>query len=263
MSIPVFNYISKLTGLLTKVYVPFPLNIPVFWIVKNVLGICLDTSSIGLSQIKTVNQLFTRTLVKQARPISTSASFVAPCDSKLVGACLINEKEEVAVKKIKVNLNTFLQSQLTDYSACLLSFYLSPKDCHHVFMPADAQIQAITHVPGNLYPVSPALASLFPNAFIDNERVIITLKSKSTVWYLVFVGALNVGKIHINCCPELKTNCNAKKVTQYSSGFALKKGDPLGYFEMGSSILIVHPELNPADFDSVVDTAVMYGEPLC
>jgi phosphatidylserine decarboxylase len=262
MKFPIFNYISKFTGLVTKIYIPFPLNILVFWCVKRVLGISLKDSDLKLSEIKTVNQLFTRTLISKDRPISNTANFVVPCDSKFVAAVSITDKSSIKIKNISLDLNLFLQTNLTHYKAALLSFYLSPKDCHHVFMPTDAQIQAVTHIPGNLYPVSPLLARVFPRAFIENERVVITCKSADTTWYLVFVGALNVGKIHIKFCPECQTNCNQKKVTQYNAGFALKKGDPLGYFEMGSSVLIVHPELNESQFDEFVDTHVCYGEKL-
>lgn len=262
MKFPIFNYVSKFTGLVTKIYIPFPLNILVFWCVKNMLGICLKDSQLKLSEIKTVNQLFTRTLIPKARPISTTSKFVAPCDSKFVAAATITDKSSITIKNISVDLNLFLQTNLTNYKASLLSFYLSPKDCHHVFMPTDAQIQAVTHVPGNLYPVSPLLAPVFPRAFIENERVVITCKSDDITWYLVFVGALNVGKIHIGCCPECQTNCSQKKVTQYNSGFALKKGDPLGYFEMGSSILIVHPQLNESQFQEFIGENVCYGEKL-
>lgn len=252
-----------LTGLLCKVYIPRPINIPFLWFIKTFLGINLNESQLKLHRFNTINQLFTRQLLPAARPISKSAKFIIPCDSKLMGATTISDNESISIKNINLNLNVFLQTDLSKFKACLLSFYLSPKDCHHVFMPTDGRIIAITHIPGKLYPVSPALAKVFPNAFIENERVVITCKTKQTIWYLVFVGALNVGKIHINSCPECQTNSNEKKVTHYSSGFELKKGDPLGYFEMGSSILVIHPELNHLDFSSVVDLHVKYGRPLC
>lgn len=263
MNFPLFNYISTFTGFLCKLHIPKPLNSPFLWGLKKMLGINLDESQFKLSQFNTINELFTRQLIPAVRPISKSANFIVPCDSKLMGATTISDKESIAIKNINLNLNVFLHTELTNYTACLLSFYLSPKDCHHVFMPTDGRIIAVTHIPGKLFPVSPTLAKLFPNAFIENERVVVTCKTKQTIWYIVFVGALNVGKIHINSCPECQTNSSEKKVTQYNSGFELKKGDPLGYFEMGSSILIIHPKLNHSEFTSIVDFHVKYGRPLC
>ena len=57
--------------------------------------------------------------------------------------------------------------------------------------------------------------------------------------YMVFVGALNVGKIKFNFDKRIQTNIKKDDITtyQYADTF-LKKGEELGRFEMGSTIVM-------------------------
>jgi len=57
---------------------------------------------------------------------------------------------------------------------------------------------------------------------------------------MVFVGALNVGRIVIEWDERIKTNADKESISAYSyDDLHLKKGDEIGRFEMGSSIALI------------------------
>ena len=54
-----------------------------------------------------------------------------------------------------------------------------------------------------------------------------------------FVGALNVGKIRFFFDEQIHTNASINKIKVYEyDNLIIQKGECLGYFEMGSTILI-------------------------
>jgi phosphatidylserine decarboxylase len=56
---------------------------------------------------------------------------------------------------------------------------------------------------------------------------------------MVFVGALNVGKMVFNFEKDVTTNTDVTKIKVYDyENLEVKKGECLGYFMMGSTVLI-------------------------
>jgi phosphatidylserine decarboxylase len=56
---------------------------------------------------------------------------------------------------------------------------------------------------------------------------------------MVFVGALNVGKMVFEFEPKVNTNSDTTQIQVYEyEDLNLQKGDCLGYFEMGSTVLM-------------------------
>ena len=56
---------------------------------------------------------------------------------------------------------------------------------------------------------------------------------------MVFVGALNVGKMVFEVEPAIQTNGKANGTTIYNyEKIQIKKGECMGYFKMGSTVLI-------------------------
>ena len=79
---------------------------------------------------------------------------------------------------------------------------------------------------------------------------------------MVFVGATNVGSIGIDFEPELQTNMGTTDIRVYECGNRLvQKGEYLGAFRMGSSILLLE-ETRVAPPRSLNITRVKFGDPL-
>ncbi|KAK4961780.1 phosphatidylserine decarboxylase 1 [Elasticomyces elasticus] len=144
--------------------------------------------------------------------------------------------------------------------------YLAPGDYHRFHSPVSWVVQSRRHFAGELYSVSPYLVRTLPGLFTLNERVVLLGKWKYGFFSYTPVGATNVGSIIVNFDRELRTNSlltdtladrAAEKAQQrgepysgyaeatYSSassvlgGHALKKGEEMGGFQLGSTIVMV------------------------
>jgi phosphatidylserine decarboxylase len=77
---------------------------------------------------------------------------------------------------------------------------------------------------------------------------------------MVFVGALNVGQMVFDFEPSVETNSNTKdiKVIKYDD-LKVKKGQTLGYFKMGSTVVMVW-EKDSVELEELLNQKVKYGQ---
>ena len=64
------------------------------------------------------------------------------------------------------------------------------------------------------------------------------LANNKLIW-MVFVGALNVGKMKFDFEPRVSTNSNLSPAFYNYNNLSLKKGEHIGNFELGSTIVII------------------------
>lgn len=147
-----------------------------------------------------------------------------------------------------------------------LVVYLAPGDYHRFHSPTSWVVEKRRHFAGELYSVSPYLQRSLPGLFTLNERVVLLGRWRWGFFSYTPVGATNVGSIRINFDRELRTNSlttdtaadkaaeeAAKRGEPYSGfteatyhsaskvlgGYALKRGEEMGGFALGSSIVLV------------------------
>jgi len=202
------------------------------------------------SSYKTLNKLFTRNL-REPRHFSLDGNdFISPCDSLISECGDLDESYALQIKGMEYSTDELLGENFTKeekervHNGQFINFYLSPKDYHRYHIPMNLKVLKAVHIPGKLYPVNmPSLKGRL-NLFIENERVVIkceTLEGK--IFYMVLVGALNVGVMQVSFEPRIKTNTDAEVQSVYEyQDLYLNKGDDFGCFEMGSTIVIVSEE---------------------
>lgn len=144
--------------------------------------------------------------------------------------------------------------------------YLAPGDYHRFHSPANWVVERRRHFAGELYSVSPYLQRTLPGLFTLNERVVLLGRWRWGFFSFVPVGATNVGSIMVNFDRELRTNslltdtaadraaeAAAARGEPYSGfaeatyasasgvlgGHALRRGDEMGGFKLGSTIVLV------------------------
>ncbi|KAJ3323082.1 phosphatidylserine decarboxylase 1 [Blyttiomyces sp. JEL0837] len=130
--------------------------------------------------------------------------------------------------------------------------YLAPGDYHRFHSPTDWAVQTRRHFAGELLSVSPMIVEKIRNLFVLNERVVLSGKWKHGYFSMIPVGATNVGNIKIDFDPNLETNqpINLSKqpigfysekvfTSDKSNGHYLSKGDQMGGFKLGSTIVLV------------------------
>ncbi|KKY17434.1 putative phosphatidylserine decarboxylase proenzyme [Phaeomoniella chlamydospora] len=147
-----------------------------------------------------------------------------------------------------------------------LVVYLAPGDYHRFHSPISWIVSSRRHFAGELYSVSPYLQRTLPGLFTLNERVVLLGRWRWGFFSFIPVGATNVGSIKINFDKELRTNslttdtaadraaaAAAERGESYAGfseatyehaskvlrGHALRRGEEMGGFQLGSSIVLV------------------------
>ena len=195
---------------------------------------------------QSLNALFTRPLTTPLTFTNDPQEMISPCDSLIVECGDIRGMEALQIKGMSYGVQELLgpyHRASTCRDGFFMNFYLSPRDYHRYHAPCDMLIKSSTHIPGLLYPVNiPALENI-PSLYVQNERVILECETHGMTFFMVFVGALNVGTMVFNFDPHIVTNKNnqAPSHRRYDHT-TVRKGDELGRFDMGSTIVMLMPE---------------------
>ena len=193
----------------------------------------------------TLNALFTRHFTTM-RPFDPSRkAFLSPCDALVSAEGEIEVNMALQIKGMSYAIEPFLGESIGRverlYGGVFVNLYLSPRDYHRYHAPCDMKIVSLTHIPGKLYPVNIPTLKSKPNLFIENERVVIEcLTMDDKRFFLVLVGALNVGKMVVSFEPRVQTNSEQRESVHYRyNTVVLRKGDDFGCFQMGSTIVML------------------------
>jgi phosphatidylserine decarboxylase len=126
----------------------------------------------------------------------------------------------------------------------------------------ELDIHSITHIPGKLYPVNFPLLRSKLNLFIENERVVIECSdAQGARHFIVLVGALNVGKMVVTFESRIQTNASGRfrQHYRYAEPKHLKKGELFGWFEMGSTIVLLS-EKGHIHYDITIGQKIQYAQ---
>ena len=207
----------------------------------------LDMSDFNPAEsYETLNALFTRHLNAPRRFERNSSLMISPCDSLITEAGTMEYTRALQIKGMSYDVNNFLGENISQNNKDRLingeyiNFYLSPRDYHRYHVPLDMQVTKAIHIPGKLYPVNIPTLKRKIDLFIENERVVLECKTiNGKLFYMVLVGALNVGKMIVNFEPNIHTNSNIESGVFEYENLHLSKGDDFGCFMMGSTIILI------------------------
>ena len=207
----------------------------------------LDMSEFKSPQeYKSLNALFTRELLQPRVIDQSSENFISPADSFITQCGQAKEDTVYQIKGMPYSMEELLtynvakENQEKLLNGAYMNFYLSPKDYHRYHASFDCKIKKLIHVPGKLYPVNFKYLNKEIGLFVQNERVILEcITPDDKLFYMIFVGALNVGQMVFEFEPSVQTNIDTSemKVIEYDN-LEVKKGDCLGYFKMGSTVVM-------------------------
>ncbi len=204
-----------------------------------------EAANPDIASYKSFNDFFTRPLKAGARPLA-AADFICPVDGAISQYGEIDDHHMVQAKG-----HRFTTTDLVGGDSALAALfrhgsfanlYLSPKDYHRLHMPCDGRLVRMIYVPGTLFSVNPVTARGVPNLFARNERVVCVFESPEFgPFVMVLVGATIVGSMatvwHGVVNPS-RTN-KISEWTYADSPILLKKGDEMGRFLLGSTIVML------------------------
>ena len=206
---------------------------------------------------KTFNQFFTRELKPGIRPLCEGEDNVAqPVDGTISQLGDIKQGRIFQAKGHDFGLTELLggNSQLASpfMGGKFATVYLSPKDYHRIHMPMDGKLTDMLHVPGDLFSVNPLTAENVPGLFARNERVVSFFDSPKGKFALVLVGATIVASIETvwagTVAPMRPRQVQHWHYSEHAEeAITLKKGEEMGRFKLGSTIVLVF-EPNMTEF---------------
>lgn len=237
------NFFSRLFGCFAHTEFPTPIQ-------NFINSIYVALFNIDLSEFESIsypslNALFTRKL-KENRIFDINPNvLISPSDSLITELGLSKEKKALQIKGMEYSIEELLGETLTK-EMFYINLYLSPRDYHRYHAPCDLEIMELRYFGGDLMPVNMPSLQKNTNLFIRNERVVLKAKMPNQkILYFVAVGALNVGSIIFHCEPKIHTNAKRYNETYtYTNPKKVRKGEELGMFQMGSTIVLFIQDCN-------------------
>jgi len=196
----------------------------------------------------TFNAFFTRELKDGARVVDAAGNaLVSPADGTLSAAGTLRGRHLLQAKGIEYTLDDLLAADLDTARAfadgTFATIYLAPWNYHRVHAPLDGELVAAHYVPGDLFSVNASTAAHVPGLFRRNERVNLHFATAQGPLVVVLVGALNVGSITTPWSGEIRPRRHGVVEVLDLSAHArsVHKGDLLGWFNMGSTVIVLLP----------------------
>lgn len=194
----------------------------------------------------TFNDFFTRELQEGIRPIDDNAGLCYPADACVSQAGSITDGNLIQAKGQSYQAFELLggdQELANEFAdGNFATLYLSPRDYHRVHMPCDGVLRQMVYVPGELFSVNQLTAENVPNLFARNERLVCIFDTEFGAMAQVLVGATIVGSIETTWAgtitpPAGKSVHRWDYPTNNEQAIRFKKGDEMGRFKLGSTVI--------------------------
>jgi phosphatidylserine decarboxylase len=206
----------------------------------------LDLSEAKKSRFDSLHDCFTRELRSGARPVDDHQDVLtSPCDA-IVGACGTVERGRVYQAKGMPYTVADLWGPTHDASAfeggTYVTLRLTSAMYHRFHAPHDATIEHVTTISGDTWNVNPIALARVERLFCRNERALLRLRLAATGHpiALVPVAAILVASLRLHCLPE-RLHPRRRGPSEMPVNVPVRKGDELGWFEHGSTIIVFTP----------------------
>ncbi|HEY0912398.1 MAG TPA: archaetidylserine decarboxylase [Bradyrhizobium sp.] len=226
----------------------------------------LDLSEAKKTSFKSLQDCFTRELRPGLRPYDPDPTIVASPSDAIVGAHgAIADTELFRIKGAPYSLLDLLGDPAlveAHRNGRFITLRLTSSMYHRFHAPYDCRIERVTFIHGDTWNVNPIALKRVERLFCKNERAVIqTHLSTGEALTLVPVAAILVASIRLHCLDRM-LNAQTTGPTVFDCDANVRKGDELGWFEHGSTIIVLAPD--HFEFcDNVADGArIRAGQPL-
>ena len=245
------------------------------WVVKGSIAVWrwfsdLDLSESKQQQFACLQECFTRELREGLRPIDPSPlSLTSPCDA-IVGACGdIRQGSVFQAKGFPYSLESLLSTPelVKHWSGVLeggsfITLRLTSSMYHRFHAPCDAHLNQVTYISGDTWNVNPIALQRVEQLFCKNERAVLQIKSTDgTSFLMVPVAAILVASMRFHAIDVL-LHLRYRGPQDIPCHAVYAKGDEMGWFQHGSTILIFLPPGFQRVEGIEAGTRIRMGEPL-
>lgn len=206
----------------------------------------IDLSDARTQDFESLHACFVRELIPGARPFDTRAHILAsPCDA-LVGACgRVAGETLLQAKGMPYTLPELCASAAPARwlaGGCYATLRLTSAMYHRFHAPLDATLTRVDWIDGDAWNVNPPALARVDRLFCRNERAVLRLAPAdgSPAVVMVPVAAILVSSLRLSCLPDLPSLRNARR-PGFDCAVALARGQEMGWFEHGSTIIVLAP----------------------
>jgi phosphatidylserine decarboxylase len=251
---------STLVGLSARTPMPRFLRRPLLGAFARAVGADLAEAELELAHYPSLGDFFARKLREGSRVVDREPdAVVSPCDGLVAAAGVVEDGTLVQAKGRTFSLGRLLGDD--DLAEDLLGgsyavIYLSPRDYHRVHTPITAHLEGYNYLPGARWPVSPRFVERVDGLLAKNERVVMNLLTDAGPAALVMVAATGVGNVwleHLGTDTRAFRSGGEPQSVPLDDPPLVERGDELGAFLLGSTVVIVLPpgvsslDLQPGD----------------
>ena len=226
----------------------------------------LDLSEAKKTEFRSLHDCFTRELRPGLRPVDTDPAVVASPSDGIVGAHgRIRDAELFQIKGAPYSLLDLLgDPDLVERhrNGRFLTLRLTSSMYHRFHAPYDGRIERVTFIHGDVWNVNPIALKRVERLFCKNERAVIETRLPSgEALTLVPVAAILVASLRLHFL-DLTLNAQSRGPTTFPCDAGVQKGDELGWFEHGSTIVVLASDHFEFAANVIEGARVKAGEPL-
>lgn len=210
---------------------------------------------------------FTRQLKRGARSVDMHPDIVvSPCDAiigargRIMGTTLFQAKG-FPYELADLIPDRALQEQYRD--GVFVTLRLTSSMYHRFHAPADCTLNHVTYISGDTWNVNPIALKRIEKLYCKNERAVLPLQTEQqgSAICLVPVAAILVASIKLHCL-ETALDMHYSGPQRINCNVRFRKGDELGYFQHGSTIILFATGNHQFCPDTETGTRIKMGQAL-
>lgn len=206
----------------------------------------LDLSDARKTQFDSLHDCFIRELKPGARPVDPDVGvIVSPCDAIVGAHGPIEGTRLFQVKGFPYRLEDLLGSAEAAEryrDGVFVTLRLTASMYHRFHAPHDGRVEGVTYLSGDTWNVNPIALKRIENLFCRNERAAIRLRLDATgdAVTLVAVAAILVASVRFRFL-DVDLDLRQGGPRTIPCDAPLAKGDEMGWFQHGSTIVMLAP----------------------
>jgi phosphatidylserine decarboxylase len=227
----------------------------------------LDLSEARKTTFRSLHDCFIRELKDGARPIDPRPGILTSPSDAIVGASgRIVDGVMLQVKGSTYALDELVRDPdvaVTYRNGTYVTLRLTASMYHRFHAPHDCHVEHVSHIAGDTWNVNPPTLKRQNRVFCRNERAVLRLRLDATghTLALVPVAAILVAGLKLRFM-DMPADRHHATPWMRDCNVDLAKGEEMGWFEHGSTIIVLAPPgftLAPSIEDG---SSIRMGEPL-
>ena len=207
----------------------------------------LDLREARETRFKSLHDCFTRQLKPGARPIATDSNVLAsPCDALLGARGRVRDGTVLQAKGFPYPLSDLLcDDDLVRYyrGGEFATLRLTSSMYHRFHASYECRVEQVNYISGDTWNVNPIALKRIERLYCKNERAVIRCRLVPTgaLITLVPVAAILVASIRLKFL-DVRLHLKYRGPNLIPCDAQLRKGEEMGWFEHGSTIIVFAPE---------------------